>query len=167
MSVNERLLDNSYAVMGTLGLQLGTTNLTILKGKLPKVERSLEGLSLPLLYVACARMPGKYTRWDTGTDGVTPRNANDYLIECIAFAAGNRDPITGLDDYLDWRQVVARALGGGPWQVGYIGDNCQVYEVETHPDPPIDRSEWMNNYDVTGLHFRFTCIEPAFGNQGG
>lgn len=165
-SNNNDLLNGVLAGVQALNLTLSTTTppkpVTVLIGKIPKDEKSIESDQLPIIYITPADRPVKSIWWDTGVDGQTPRMLNTYVIEITFIAAGNLDNVNGLPDYTSWRQQCARAVGN-PSQVPVNGSRSQTYEVRFDMDPPIDRPAWLANYDLSGMNIAFDVIEPAFG----
>ncbi len=162
MSTKKDLLDGCLSVITGLNLTLVATPVTVIEGKVPKVEEGLEQRLLPIIYLSCSEQPDRSVWWDTG-NGSGPRKKNDYLIEVSYVAAGNRDPSTGLGSICDWRQEIARNPGGDPKQVGVTISGGNVYDVDVDLDPVFDRPAWASNYDLGMLHLRFACIEPGGG----
>src|SRR5262249_451772 len=101
-------------------------------------------------------VPGRDEPWDTGAeDG--PRRLREYRVQVVILAPGNRDTITHLPDYLDWRQRIARAFGA---PVPFAG-GIELWRTDIDPDVPLDRRGGPKLYDYSAIEIRYRCIEPA------
>jgi hypothetical protein len=171
VSANNDLLNGVFTIVGGLGLATSAVppkTVTVIYGKIPKDEKDLESTVLPLIYVTCADRPDRSQWNDTGgaqTAQVTTK-LNTYVIEMTIIAASNYDNVTGLPDYLSWRQAIVRAVAGAPSQLQpYLtGALSQVFEVNYDMDPPVDRPAWRDNYDIGCINVSYDVVEPAYGS---
>ncbi len=155
-AVNTQLVDGVVSAVSGLAFVLDGQSLPVpvTKSKLPKAE-SPDLDSLPRIWVSPAEKPTRDEPYDT-----TPpygRRWREYLVEVLFIGAGNGDPITDLDSYMDLRQAVSRAFGEAvslPSVVELVTTNCE-------PDPPYLREGFLLNYDCSGISVRFGCVEPA------
>lgn len=146
-SVYNSILDAVVSQVTNLGLVFNMSPLPVMKMKLPKAQETLD--VLPLVAVA----PG------SEAERVEPAGAEGtrfltYRVDVVVIAEGNRDLVTNLDAYLSWRQQV-RGLFKGPLLAGVP----QVWEVDTALLAPLDRGLVNQDYDYSGLSFRFHTVE--------
>lgn len=155
-SVPDALHQETTAAVEAIGLSIGGTVVSVAARKLPKAEESLD--TLPLIVVAPSDRPPREQPWDSGTaaDG-NARALREHLFDVVVIAAGNRDPVTGLPEYLQWRQKVSRRFG----QPKALTNVAELYDTRVEPMQPIDRAAYAKQYDYSGLTLRFRCVEPA------
>ena len=154
------LLTNATSIASGLSLTLsGGKKVTVVQGKVPKDEQELDSANLPLLYVTCSNRP-VHSEWFATSDlpSNAPYKKNTYQVEFTMIAASNMDNTTGLQDYLDWRQVIVQNVAGAPPQIGV--STCM--EVNYDQDPPVNRPAWMVNYDTSAINVSYECVEPAY-----
>lgn len=130
----------------TLGLTFGGSAVGISLRKLPRAEETLD--TLPLICV-CPRGPEQVEAFST-EDNVLVK----YDVEVVLVAAGNRDlTSTNLATWLLWREQIRRLF---QFELSTI---TTILKVDVNPDQPLDRAKLNQNYEYSGLGFRFWSIE--------
>lgn len=153
-SVADALLNEAKAAVEAIGLSIGGTVVPVEVRKLPKAEESLD--TLPLIAVCPGDQRPTERPWDTGSDG-RARALREHPVDVVVIAASNRDPVTGLAEYQEWRQKVSKRFGA-PKSLATVRE---LYATNVVPDVPIDRNAYSKNYDYSGLSIRFACVELA------
>ena len=78
-----------------------------------------------------------------------------YPVEVAISAAGNRDFVTNIDIWLNWRQQIR-----SQFCATLLPGVSQVFLSDADPDPAWDRELIQSNYDRSSLTLRFKTIEP-------
>lgn len=123
---------------------------------LPKAEETID--TLPLIAIA----PGDPER-------VTQETFEDesgvnvvYSVDVVTIAASNRDFVTNLDRYLNWRQQVRRLFQSNELTGQLVGG--KVWKIEIEPDPAFDRAALNRNYVYSGMTLRIHVVEQRTNN---
>lgn len=132
--------------VATLGLTFNSSTVPVAVRKLPRAEETID--TLPLVCV-CPR----------GAEQAEPFASEGYVlvkydVEVVLIAAGNADYTdTNLSTWLSWREQIRRLF---QWELSGIST---VMKVDVNPDAPLDRGRLNQNYEFSGLGFRFWSIE--------
>lgn len=155
-SVGDALLQEARLAVEAIGLSIGGTVLPVKVTKLPTAEEGVD--TVPLVAVCPGASPPRPDQpWDTGGDDGKARMLRERTVDVVAIAPSNRDPVTGLPEYLEWAQKVSRRFGQ-PLSLPAV---AELYETRVEPFAPIDRAAYSRNYDYSGLSLRFRTVEPA------
>jgi hypothetical protein len=152
------LIDGTVSRTTALGLALADGAALIAeKRKLPKHGEQVDG-PLPRLVVCPANRRGFDVPWSTEGEGGEggPQRLREYPVLVAMIAPGNKDAISHLDDYLDWRQQVARSFG-----YLFLLGGVRIYELQVTPEVPIDPRHYAKLYDYGAMELSFRVIEPA------
>lgn len=156
------ILNAVAGIVGGLQLTFAGRNPTVEVLKEPKVQEFLETLAepgeagaTPLPVIAVAPTESDQFAEPASTEGYV---FTRYPVDVVISAGGNRDFQANLDVWLDWRQQIRLQFQGTTLQ-----GVPAVYNVNTSPDPAIDRETLQENYDRGKLTLWFDCLEVRDG----
>lgn len=130
-----------------LSLTLGVATPVVEQRKLPAVAEELD--TLPMVLVVPPTTPDEDVPFDS--EGARKQT---YGYQIVIVGAGNRDAVTNLDNWRDWRQQIADRFG----TVRPIDYEGLLPPVKVLHDAVIDRAAVAQNYDYSGMGLRVQVV---------
>lgn len=130
-----------------LSLAVGAAEPAVEQRKLPAVAEELD--TLPMILVVPPATPDRDVPFDS--EGA---RLQEYGYQVVIVAAGNRDAVTNLETWRDWRQQIADRFG----TVRPIDYPGFLPPLKVLHDAAIDRATVAMNYDYSGLTLRIQVV---------
>lgn len=151
-STPEELFELTRQAVVGLALALGLQSVQVKVRKLPKHQETVDD-PLPLIAIVPSTKPDKDVPFDTGRDGGI-RKLRTYTVQIVIIAAGNKDAISNLDVYQEWREQIANSFAK-PRSV----EHGKLLTTKFIPDVVIDRRVYSANYDYSGQAVQYSVVE--------
>lgn len=156
-SVLGSLLDGAMTLVGGLPLSINAKSVTAQKRKLPGVGERLD--TIPLLAVCPDPTPGGSVPFQSAGASGVPTVLVTNRILLVLIASSDRDPITGLDEYAEAAQRIAR-LFRHPARLAAIVPETLMVAVEE--GVWIDPAAYAKGYDFLATRVTVSTVEPAY-----